>query len=669
MVLSKIDKSISYIETKKVNPNDLKKEANLYEIETKGLNIIVAVGNAKNNFEDKNVTYFPIYLVKSNNKVMQIGVYEIKSSDLMNYLDEEGNLEVEKLDDPIIYVFVTKSMLENLRLVPDSEIIENAKKEDSEKVEKEREIEEDELFMEETVATIPEVRKDIFRIVKGVPIPATLQEETKEQANITKQSYKKKTGDVWVSQYMQNPNYYIIDNEGGGDCFFATIRDAFSQIGQQTTVDKLRNKLSNEVTEEIFLHYREFYENTKRSLIKDTEKIKELESDYEKYKKLYANTLDRNEKNQYVEISKKIREERDRVINEKKVTYQLSQEFKFMKDIENVKQFKNKIKTCEFWAETWAVSTLERILNIKLILLSSESYRDGDLKNVLNCGQANDAIIQSIGEFRPEYYIILEYTGNHYKLIGYKNKQIFKFKEIPFDIKYMIANKCMEGDSGVFSLIPDFISFKDKEKSKRLTIPKFDELSDSKIRGLYEDNAVFAFYNKSNSKKLPGKGSNEQISPEMIKEYSQLASIPDWRRKLDNMWVQPFIVDGHRWNSVEHYYQAAKFKGTPEFYLSFSDESGTDLSKDPELAKAASSTSGKLSGRLIRPKEVHKDPDYKKHNEKNMMDAIYAKFSQNDDLKRLLLETKKAKLVHQKSGKTPELAEPLIMLRDKLKKI
>jgi len=70
MVLSKINGDVSYPELKSVDSGDLKMEAELYQIEVKGVDIIVAIGNVKNTFEDKNIFYFPIYLVKNNNKVV-----------------------------------------------------------------------------------------------------------------------------------------------------------------------------------------------------------------------------------------------------------------------------------------------------------------------------------------------------------------------------------------------------------------------------------------------------------------------------------------------------------------------------------------------------------------------------------------------------------------------
>ena len=51
MVLSKLNSKISYPELKKMYIDDLKLEADLYEIEVHGLDIIIAIGNAKKDFE------------------------------------------------------------------------------------------------------------------------------------------------------------------------------------------------------------------------------------------------------------------------------------------------------------------------------------------------------------------------------------------------------------------------------------------------------------------------------------------------------------------------------------------------------------------------------------------------------------------------------------------
>jgi predicted NAD-dependent protein-ADP-ribosyltransferase YbiA (DUF1768 family)/predicted glycoside hydrolase/deacetylase ChbG (UPF0249 family) len=679
MVLSKINSDISYPELKSVEPSDLKQESNLYQIDVKDTEIIIAVGNPKNTFEDKNIMYFPIYLVKKNNKVVQIGVYEIQSSNYINYLDTHNNLNVEKLDDPLIYSFVTKDMLTKLRMEPESSLLREKEKETDNlkkvlKKDSTGELEEGEIREEPIVSsTIPEERKDIFVLTKGVSIPPLLPEETKKVAKELNTQYKEANTDNWVQKYMKNKHYTITDNEGRGDCFFATIRDAFSSIAQQTSVEKLRKKLAGEVNEKLLMNYKELYDSFNSMVTESTVQIKELNLEYDKLQKLFASTLDRTERKQISESAKKVKTQHDNLVKDREVSAKIIKEYKFMKGVNTIEQLKKEIQSCDFWAETWAISTLERVLNIKTILLSSEAYREKDLANVIQCGQLNDTLLENRGVFLPEYYVIEDFTGGHYKLVGYKDKIIFKFSELPYDLKKKIAEKCLEGETGTFAIIPDFQQFKKTIKKSGSDKGKgvedyYDDLSESKLRGLYDDDTVFSFYSKSGDKPLPGKGPGEKIPNDKIKEYTKLASIPQWRKKMSDYWIEPFLLDDHKWSSVEHFYQASKFKRmNPDYYLSFSLDYGKELGKDAAMAKAAGSKDAKYNGTLLRPLDVQVDPDFfgTRDNEAKSK-ARKAKFTQSDDLKNLLLATKTAKLVHQQKGKKPIIFDDLMILRGKL---
>jgi predicted NAD-dependent protein-ADP-ribosyltransferase YbiA (DUF1768 family) len=673
MVLSKINKDISYPELKSVDSGDIKMEANLYQLEILGSDVIIAVGNSKNTFESENIMYFPVYLVKKNNKVIQIGVYEIKASDFISYLDDHNNLDVEKMEEPLIYTFVTSEMLNKLKLEPDVPLRRVEKNSDADAdsdSDSDSDLESEKGSNYNVLYEIPEERSDIFILTKGVPVPAELVQETQKKAKEYKEKYHQEPNDVWIQKFMKNKNYSLVDNEAGGECLFATIRDAFSSIAQQTSVAKLRNKLSKEATEEVFLNYKEQFDMYNTSLLEDTNKIKELASEYISLQQKFSSVIDRSEQKLISENAKKVKAEHDRLIHEKKVTSQMLHEYKFMKKVDTLEKFKAILKKCDFWGDTWAISTLERILNIKFIILSSEAYRKEDTKNILNCGQLNDSVLENKGIFNPEFYIIIDHTGDHYRLIGYKHKLIFKFGEIPYDIKNMVSEKCLERNAGAFFIIPDFQKFKGTRQKAAVKDVEYEDLSEAKLRGLYNDSVVFLFYSKSNDKPLPGKGSGEKIPGDRLKEFTELATFPEWRKKLSNFWVAPFTLDNHHWASVEHYYQGAKFKNeNPHFYLSFSLDSGTDLSKDPQMAKAAGGKSGKLNGKQLRPDEVKVDADFfGKRHKKEMYDAQYAKFTQNEELKKLLLATNDAKLTHHSRGEPPIVFDDLMLIRDKIRR-
>lgn len=659
MVLSKLNSNINYPDIKSVNVTDLQKKRQLYKINILNLDIIIAVGKVLHTYEPRKIIYSPIYLVSDDKKVFQIGIYEIDIQDDDIKVDKNDSLDLTKYNiTPLTYKFVDKDLLMSFRFDPNN-------------INSLKNLNDDILIIENTDYKIPEERKDIFIALREMQIPPLLRTETKEDAKNITEKYKEDNGDLWIQKFMQNKYYNLINNEGSGDCLFLTVRDAFYSIAQQTSVSKLRKRLSNEATQDIFDEYYNFYNTYKENYEMDNQKIKDLKQEYTNIKEKFANTIDRNEKNSLLNLSTKVKKEHDTYVNNKKINRELLLEYDFMKGIDSLRKFKELIITCDFWAEQWSISILEIILNIKFIILSNESFKSGDLNNVLQCGHTNDKLLKNKDFFTPEFYIILDYDGSHYKLVEYKKKRIFKFSEIPYDIKKLIVKECMRKNSGIFNLIPDFKNLKNEISpisGGGSANPFYQELSEAKLKGLYKDNIVFSFYQNSDNK-LPGKGAMETIPNDMVTDFSNLTLISEWRKKLDITWMQPFKIDGHTWPSVYHYFVANYFKNTnKDFYLQFTTDSQSEISKSITLAKASISKRGKLNNILVRPENVVLDKEYNdERKRKNLYAAQYAKFTQNEDLKHLLLETKNAKLQQMNDSREPDVLEDLMIIRYKIK--
>lgn len=678
MVRSFLNQSIDYKEKNTLLEEDINYETELYEIILFGINVDIAVGKPKYDFVEKNIIYYPVYLVKDLIVVAQIGIYEIAISELSGVTNDEGMLDLTLINKIIPYSFVSDTFL---------------RQNDTKFQEKEKE------------GTTPIIESD-----DEIEISKEL-EPLKEQSSIDAQEernkYDKKIKPLlWINEFMKNNNYGIIDNEGAGDCLFAVIRDALQEIYKIVSVDELRKILSDNVTDDLLNNYTTLFNSISSEFIELKTALKTLVARHNKLKIELKNTKDSSLQtqllNQIEDIQKKHKETKKII----QYTEELLDEFKFMKNIKTIPELKKKIQTCDYWADTWAISTFERVLNIKLIILSEEYYKNNDIDHVLRCGQLNDDILKTQKEFNPSHYIILNHQGNHYKLITYKNHRIFTFIEIPYDIKMLVINKCLEKLAGPYAIISDFMTLKNKlmsfqtekeidvkdiinvqnEKEKKdddddddVIIVSKESLNLDKTQendteqpaqsDLYNANGtVFQFYYKSADKPSPGMGSGEVLGPEGPSEYNELKSNNGWRKMISNFWMEPFVLHGHTWGSVEHYYQASKYKkNNPEFYLKFTVESNSDISKDPSLAKSAGGESGKHKKIQLRAKNIVIDPNFfDGRNEKEMEDAMYAKFSQNEYLKKVLLATKRAKLTHFKRGFPPVVFNHLMRVRQRL---
>jgi len=687
MVRSKLNPDINYREYKQLESDDADYDATMYEIEILGKEIRVAIGRGKT--DKKDIIYYPIYLINSDDRVAkQIGVFEILANQANEVLDDDDDLDIDKLPHPLIYSFVTATMLDTDSRGKKEPVEGTAVAQVEAEAEPEKaEAEEAEVTMEatdvEAEAESEYQQKDeskekeeadaLRSKMKAVAIPV----QTKDIAQAEHAEYKKLPEQPWIQTHMKNNNFDIKDNEGGGDCLFAVIRDAYRTRGKYVEVPELRRKLAAEATEEVFQNYKDNYTMMSESISSTESEMRELADANAKLKQRLERTTEAKEQQAIIAESRRNAVQFKRLKAELALTRELHQEFHFMKNVKTLEDFREMIKSCAFWADTWAISTLERALRIKLIILSSERFHSGEMGGVLQCGQLNDRVLEDQGSFEPEFYIMAEHTGSHYKLITYKGEALLTFREIPYDIKIMVVEKCMERNAGPYNLIPQFRTFREEElglkgleEEQAVKEPTMTTTASSSPSHapLYDDATVFQFYSKSMDKPLPGTGTGETIERADIPKYAELAKeSPQWRKMLSNLWEPPgddqakalFTLDDHKWRTLEHYLQGSRFrKENPKHYMQFSLDSDSDLSKSAALVQTAAKDD--------KYKDIKPDADYGLREEKEREDAQWAKYSQNSYLADMLLNTRNAKLVHFRRGKPPVVCNELMRVRHRL---
>lgn len=674
-----------YEENRHLEEEDMGYDSPVYNINLYDKSFLIAVGKERRLIQKKNTYYFPIYLLNKTDVQTQIGAFQFESSKetpqerVKPFLDSSGDLDLNRLGDPFFYSFANYDYFQDITvdITPmaikelESQFI--SKKAESasesfkgkEEEEEEEEVEESPFELKSSEIKTPEelgkaskaLKDGIFTIDKTAKRVQMLPEESKDVANKIREEYVSSTKSTWIEKFMKNTNFDIIDTATNGDCLFDTVRLAYQQIGYETTIHKLRALVAKEVTKEKYDEYRELYLSTLAEIEATTKELKRMAAENRNLKERLASipTTDKSARATIVKQANQIKKQHADLKERQQLNHEFLGEFKHMATIDSVDKFRAYIQTPSYWADDWALNVLEKELNMKFIIFSSEAFDENDLANVLKCS-LTDIAYEAV--FKPDFYVMTTYSGDHYRLITYSTKHIFTFREIPYDVKMMIVIRCMESNSGLFSQIPEFSEFKTKlgiQDSEENEEEEDESVSGGGSGGEknndYDPKIIFSFYDKSNKKQKPGKASGENIPSDKIHEFTDLAIIPDWRKKLDDEYVSAFTLDNKQWKTVEHYYQAAKFKKhNPHFYNIFSlDDSSSDIAKDVKLARAAGSQTGSFKkGKKqipLRPSTVKIDPDFygqRKNEERER--ALYAKFSQNEELKRLLILTRSATL-------------------------
>ena len=662
--------NVWYNETTEIEPDDEKFESFQYDILFTDIDkenpIPVIFGQIKHKYESRGVLYYPVYFLNKHNIASQIGVLEVaKEKALTIYEDGELIPDVSMI---LLYSFVNKKYLESLNQnVKEETYKEKEKEKEEHENENENENEEnlssdseDSLFRVKTTTMKRKTvsKKSIFSADIHKKQIATLPEETKEDATVNRKSYNLAPSDDWIVKLMKNKHYKIHDTN---NCLFDVIVKAFSEIGEKITVDQLRELLAEEVTEEVFqneCNLRIEYDNIQNETDKTIEASRRTLNILKK--RIKTSDINVDEKRRIIEEAKKTKQTIADLSKQSRdyasfVKHNLSPNFNELQGVTNVDRYKDFVRSHKYCADKWSIVTLEHILHMKFIILSEDAYKDQAYDSVLDCGKDEERT------FAPNFYIIVSFARYRYNIITYKDKKLLMYREIPYDIKMMIINKCMEMNAGNYNYIQDFRNLKSR---MGLPLDEVEAEDDGDYGVEYDRDTVFNFNSSSQDKTMPGCGCGENIPNDKIFQYMTLSDIPEWRNKLDDAWTAPFTMDRRRWISVDNSIEGSKYSKTyPDFSILFSLDSDSPLSKNPALAKIV----GGKSKHELKPPNVKPDSDYfAERSVTTRRNALVAKFEQNLDLRDTLLATKNATLKQFARGKKPIIRYDLMRVRDYL---
>ena len=644
MVQSKLDKKLVYPNIKYIYPEDNKKKVFLYEVSSFDLNYLIVIGEMRNDNNESQILYCPIYLVRPNNKVIQIGLFEFTKKNYEKYIDNDLDYH---FDVPLLYDFVDKNyLLKNGKIINYDEN------------------EEDEY--EDIPIEISSNRKDIFTKKPNPNKKIVVSVETEIDAKNEREKYHEKKEHNWVSKWLKNKNYSISKIDNNGDCLFTCIKEAFDQINQETTIGQIRKKLVKYINDELYNDYKSNYNLFSDEIKKTSIESIQIKNDIEKLKLSLKDNISIQQKKHILSHAKKMQYRYELLKKENQLSKKLLSRYKFMKDINSIEDFKKIIYSCDFWADNWTIRTLEQLLNIKFIILNRLSFLENDYANVIDCFPEKYLNLKE-DEFNPDFYIILEKNIDNYQLILYKKKSIFAFSELPYDIKRVIMYKCIQEEGETFNIIPDFQNFRNSQlrTNNNSLLNDIESLHESTLRNLYDNNRVLGIDMYGSISLEPGLGRSEMIEPITdIIEFCPLShKEPKWRKCLSREYPCDFDLDGKKWKSVDHYYQANKYYSNKNLYEIFLNQK-LENEDDINYIKALGSKSGIFKGKQIKEEETKIDPDFYGKNQSNILKKAYlAKFSQNPSLKHLLLDTKDAKLIRLRRGYPSELLDELMIIR------
>lgn len=558
-------------------------------------NQTVAIGTKCTTYEKKGIIYHWCYLITNNNG-RKIGVFEFPAKRYDSFLDQENEI-------------MTSHLLPHLHLFKDAkkQVIESEYNRNAGK----------------TLGTLEPYKQASLALPYLESIPFSLD---MVKPDIELSQMESQDDYLGIKDIKMLPKATLVD------CLAKCLHRPLDKT-ESDTKKYLYGILSDHVTLSMFEILKTMFLSIQDKIDSNKAEHKLVKSQLSEVNKKFKQLQEQDTEFQMlVEEIKTLKLKSQHHLITQKYLQNLLDNKEYMRHIETLDDFKAFIKSGDYVCEPWTLEIVERLMNVKIILLSKH------IPQWLVCSRQSP-FPHNFSLFNPKYYVMFEFTDNAYRIVEYNGANIFTFESLPLKIKDLVINRCLEKSEGIYANIPLFVKY----KQFKLTTEQQHLLQDDTLDLEPDRDKLFIGEDLKNFTH-PGSVPSERVNFDHVLD-SHLVRDKQWREKLSDTYLKPdgrFTLGDKQWASVNHYVTAQTLKQMdPTKYNKMSLSSGSTLCKKPI--------------------------PYMLLNDDDRYSAEFAKFSQNPALKQLLLDTGDAKIYVYLSGRPPIQLTNLEKVRDNLK--
>ena len=591
MVKSRISlQDVVYIEDPSIELEDKSKELVQYTIPLfEYPKNTIALGKKCTRLEKKGIIYHNCYLITNNNGI-KVGVFEFPRHHYESYLEHENPNEI-----------MCSKLLPHLLLFSDAR----------QHVQQSQHT----LNAGKTLSTLEPYTTARLALPHVETMPFSL--------DMVKPDIQDDSHYLGIANISYLPNTDLVS------CLSMVLYKYLNQTEKETTA-YLNGILADHISASMFDTLKTMYAILQEKQQSNKVRLKEVKQSLLENKKAIKNIHEQDVEFQtMMEDIKTFTMQSQHIQANQKYIKSLLKDKEYLQNIEDLQTFKEYIKSGEYVCEPWTIDIFERLMNIKIILLSK------DIPQWLVCSRQSP-FPHNMSLFNPMYYVVLEFVDNDYSIMQVNGVSLLTFQTLPLVIKDLVINRCLEQSEGLYANIPLFVKYKQfkltKEQQQHLKEPVLDLEPD-------KDRLVISDTLKKHGN--PGTVPFERMEFEHLID-SQLVRDKQWREKLADNYMKSdarFKLGDRDWASVNHYVTAQQLK-----------------QRDPKKSDKLSLNTGSSLSKKVIPYMLGDDND--------RYGAVFAKFSQNPQLKDMLLQTGDAELYMYIPGKPHIRLKYLEKVRD-----